>query len=64
MSEVIEINVKPGWKKGTKITFENKGDEQPGRIPADIVFVIDEKPHDTFSRAGDDLIHKYSFILN
>lgn len=56
--EILEINVRPGWKKGTKITFEEKGDELNGIIPADIVFVIDEKPHDVFTRSGDDLIHK------
>ncbi|KAG8364076.1 hypothetical protein BUALT_Bualt19G0088600 [Buddleja alternifolia] len=53
--EIIMINVKPGWKKGTKITFEGKGDEIPGALPADIVFVIDEKRHQMFKREGDDL---------
>lgn len=27
MSEVLEIEVKPGWKKGTRITFPEKGKE-------------------------------------
>eukprot|EP00210_Caulerpa_lentillifera_P006711 g6413.t1 len=40
VSEIVEIHVKPGWKKGTKITFEEKGDEKPGTIPADIIFVM------------------------
>ena len=44
-------------KKGTKITFQEKGDEHPGRIPADIIFVVDEKPHATFTRDGNDLVH-------
>lgn len=51
------INVKPGWKDGTKITFENEGDESPGVIPADIVFTITTKPHDRFERDGDDLVY-------
>ena len=25
VEEVLEIDVKPGWKKGTKVTFEEKG---------------------------------------
>ncbi|KAL6754140.1 molecular chaperone [Haematococcus lacustris] len=54
-SEVLEVNVKPGWKKGTKITFPNMGDEQPGMQPADVVFVLDEKPHPRFKRNGNDL---------
>ncbi|XWS54134.1 hypothetical protein CRYUN_Cryun10bG0062500 [Craigia yunnanensis] len=51
----LTINVKPGWKKGTKITFAEKGNEQPNVIPADLVFIIDEKPHSVFTRDGNDL---------
>jgi len=43
-------------KKGTKITFPEKGNEQPNVLPADLVFVIDEKPHDVYKRDGNDLI--------
>ena len=56
VEDVLTVNVKPGWKKGTKITFPEKGNQQPGQIPADLVFLIDEKPHHTFVRDGDDLI--------
>ncbi|XP_009597477.1 uncharacterized protein [Nicotiana tomentosiformis] len=54
--EVVTIKVRPGWKRGTKITFEGKGDERPGTLPADIVFSIDEKTHPLFKREGDDLV--------
>ncbi|XP_071694568.1 uncharacterized protein [Rutidosis leptorrhynchoides] len=53
--EVLTINVKPGWKKGTKVTFEGMGNETPGNCPADITFVVDEKQHPVFKRNGDDL---------
>ncbi|XP_031478793.1 uncharacterized protein LOC116249714 [Nymphaea colorata] len=53
--EVLTIEVKPGWKKGTKITFPDKGNEQPNQAAADLVFVIDEKPHAVFKRDGNDL---------
>lgn len=56
MEEILTIGVKPGWKKGTKITFPEKGNEHPGVIPADLVFIIDEKPHPVFTREGNDLI--------
>ena len=52
----MTIDVKPGWKKGTKITFPEKGNEQPNVIAADLVFVIDEKPHEVYKRDGNDLI--------
>lgn len=62
VEEVLAISIKPGWKKGTKITFPEKGNEQPGIIPADVIFVIDEKPHEVFKRDGNDLVmvHKVS----
>lgn len=50
--EVVTIMVKPGWKRGTKITFEGKGDERTG----DIIFSIDEKTHPLYKREGDDLL--------
>ncbi|MBA0640973.1 hypothetical protein Goklo_025572, partial [Gossypium klotzschianum] len=53
--ETLTINVKPGWTKGTKVTFEGKGDEKPGYLPADIIFTIQEKRHELFKRTGDDL---------
>ncbi|CAI0461064.1 unnamed protein product [Linum tenue] len=56
VEEILTIDIKPGWKKGTKITFPEKGNEQPGIIPADLVFIIDEKPHPVFTRDGNDLV--------
>ncbi|PON97832.1 Terminal organelle assembly protein [Trema orientale] len=56
VEEILTIEVKPGWKKGTKITFPEKGNEEPNIVPADLVFVIDEKPHSLFTRDGNDLV--------
>lgn len=56
VEEILTITVKPGWKKGTKITFPEKGNEQPNMIPADLVFIIDEKPHPVYTRDGNDLV--------
>lgn len=53
--EILIIQVHPGWKKGTKITFEGKGDERPGTLPADIIFSVEDKIHPLFKRDGDDL---------
>ena len=38
--KVLTINIKPGWNSGTKVTFSQEGDMFPGRIPADIAFII------------------------
>jgi len=54
--KVLEIHVLPGWKSGTKIRFPKAGNEQPNGDSQDLVFVVEEKPHDTFIRDGSDLI--------
>nr|CAD2207753.1 unnamed protein product [Meloidogyne enterolobii] len=36
----LTINVKPGWKNGTKITFPKEGDVYPNRVPADIILLL------------------------
>jgi len=54
--EVKEVTVKPGFKAGTKVTFEGAGDEGPNMPPGDVIFVVKEKPHPLFKREGDDLI--------
>jgi DnaJ-class molecular chaperone len=51
----LTINVKPGWKNGTKITFPKEGDVYPNRVPADIIFVIKDKPHSKFRREDSDI---------
>ena len=53
--KILTVDVKPGWKAGTKITFPREGDQIPGKIPADIVFVIRDTPHPLFVRDGVDL---------
>eukprot|EP00878_Enallax_costatus_P007704 GHUV01008065.1.p1 GENE.GHUV01008065.1~~GHUV01008065.1.p1 ORF type:complete len:355 (+),score=135.79 GHUV01008065.1:584-1648(+) len=56
VQELLEIQVKPGWKEGTKITFAGKGDElAPGGPSADLVFIIKQQPHPQFERKGNDL---------
>ncbi|XP_034939052.1 dnaJ protein homolog 1 [Chelonus insularis] len=60
--KVLTINVKPGWKAGTKITFQKEGDQGRGKVPADIVFIIRDKPHPLFRRDGSDI--KYSHKLS
>ncbi|KAL9688771.1 hypothetical protein QQ045_033195 [Rhodiola kirilowii] len=56
VEEILTIEIRPGWKKGTKITFPEKGNETRGVIPSDLVFIIDEKPHNVFKRDGNDLV--------
>ncbi|XP_055345816.1 dnaJ homolog subfamily B member 4-like [Paramacrobiotus metropolitanus] len=54
--KVLTIDIKPGWKAGTKITFPKEGDQMPGTVPADVVFVVKDKPHNVFKREGHDIV--------
>lgn len=61
--KILTIDVKPGWKAGTKITFPREGDQTPNNVPADIVFIIKDKPHPVFVRNGSDLRYKARISL-
>lgn len=61
--KILEINVKPGWKPGTTITFPNEGDEGANKRPSDLAFVIGEKSHPRFSREGNNLVHRARVTL-
>ena len=64
IEETLEIPVKAGWKEGTRITFEGKGDEIPGRPAQDLVFVVRQIPHTRYLRDGDDLVAKMQIPLS
>lgn len=55
--KILTITVKRGWKSGTRIAFPKEGDQGPNNIPADIVFIVKDKPHARFRREGANLIH-------
>ena len=50
MERIYEINVLPGWKEGTKVSFK----AQQG-FPA-ISFILKQKKHSFLKRSGDDLV--------
>jgi len=54
--KVLTVEVRPGWREGTKITFPHDGDEQIGAPPADVVLLLREKPHPLLTRRGNDLV--------
>ncbi|XP_034956658.1 dnaJ homolog subfamily B member 5 isoform X3 [Zootoca vivipara] len=55
--KILNIVIKRGWKEGTKITFPKEGDATPDNIPADIVFILKDKPHSLFRRDGTNIIY-------
>ncbi|XP_077590648.1 dnaJ homolog subfamily B member 1a [Stigmatopora nigra] len=61
--KILSVDIKRGWKEGTKITFPREGDETPSNIPADVVFVVKDKPHPVFRREGSDIVYPAKISL-
>ncbi|KAF9441067.1 DnaJ-domain-containing protein [Macrolepiota fuliginosa MF-IS2] len=62
--KILEINVLPGWKDGTKVRFPKAGNEvAPPREAQDLVFVVETKHHQTFERDNNDLICRVKIPL-
>jgi DnaJ-class molecular chaperone len=62
-SKIVEVQIKAGWKEGTKLTYEGEGDESPQGPAGDVVFIIKEKPHPVFVRVNNDLHVKMPITL-
>jgi len=54
----LEVHVDKGMRDRQKIVFEGEADEKPDVLPGDIVFVLQQKPHEVFDRDGDNLYIK------
>jgi DnaJ homolog subfamily B member 4 len=60
---MVDIDVAPGWKKGTKIRFAGAGNERQGGAPQDVVFIVEEMPHERFVRQGSALVARVQIPL-
>ncbi|XP_014299709.2 dnaJ homolog subfamily B member 13 [Microplitis demolitor] len=61
--KIISIPIKPGLPTGTEIVFYEEGDERFDRLPADIIFVTEDSPHEIFQREGDNLLMTTEIFL-
>jgi len=61
--KILDVPIHAGYKSGTKIRFPRSGNEQPDGSAQDIVFVVEEKPHDVFTRDNNDLITSQKISL-
>ncbi|XP_065366789.1 dnaJ homolog subfamily B member 13 [Calliphora vicina] len=50
--KILTLNIEPGVTAGTRYCFKEEGDRSPTTIPADIIFIVVDKPHNTFRRDG------------
>ena len=63
IEKILEIQIRPGYKSGTKIRFEGEGDELIGQPRQDLVFILKERKHDRFHRDGDNLIYNINISI-
>lgn len=56
--KTLNLNIPPGVKSGTQFCFMEEGDRFPSKIPSDIIFVVEDKPHPKFKRINQhDIEH-------
>ncbi|OLN85016.1 Protein psi1 [Colletotrichum chlorophyti] len=60
--QVLEVPIKPGLKKGSKIKFKGVGDQEEGG-QQDLHFIVEEKSHPLFVREDNDLVHTVELNL-
>ncbi|OAD92127.1 molecular chaperone DnaJ [Aequorivita soesokkakensis] len=54
--ETVSIKIPAGVVDGMQLKVSGKGNDAPGNgIPGDLLVAIEEKPHDTLQREGDNL---------
>ena len=54
--KMLEVHIDKGMRGGQTITFRGESDQAPGVTPGDVIIVIEEKPHERFTRENNDLI--------
>ncbi|XP_023012065.2 dnaJ homolog subfamily B member 13 [Leptinotarsa decemlineata] len=54
--KILNVPIKPGIRPKTEIVFPEEGDQNPALIPADVIFITEDRPDETFTRVEDDLI--------
>jgi DnaJ family protein A protein 2 len=61
--KIINVEIDKGVHEGKKICFSGEASQEPGMETGDVIFVIQELPHDSFKRSGDDLIMEREISL-
>jgi len=62
--KTLDVFVDKGMSNGQKITFSGEGDQYPDTVPGDVIIVLQQEAHPTFTRQGNDLhVHKTITLL-
>ncbi len=56
--ETISINIPAGVSDGMQLSMSGKGNAAPnGGIPGDLIILIEETPHETLKREGNNIVY-------
>lgn len=53
--KILDVHIDKGMKGGQQIRFAGESDQSPGLEAGDVVIVIEEKPHERFTRQDTNL---------
>uniref|UniRef100_A0A0E0LL78 Chaperone DnaJ C-terminal domain-containing protein n=1 Tax=Oryza punctata TaxID=4537 RepID=A0A0E0LL78_ORYPU len=53
---ILQVEVLPGSRKGTKITLPYEGSHFYGQPAQDLILTLDIEPHETYILYGNDLV--------
>ena len=59
----FEVHVDKGMQDGQKITFRGESNQEPGVESGDLIVVLQQIPHEEFTRNHDDLFMSYTMNL-
>uniref|UniRef100_A0A1I8PB49 J domain-containing protein n=1 Tax=Stomoxys calcitrans TaxID=35570 RepID=A0A1I8PB49_STOCA len=63
--KILKLQIPPGVRAGTQYCFSEEGDRNATKIPSDIIFIVQDKPHKIFKRIAetDDLLYIHEVTL-
>ena len=62
--KILKVTIEKGMKHGSIIKFHGEADQQPGQLPGDVIFVVQQKVHDVFKRKAHHLIMEHKITLS
>eukprot|EP01080_Neovahlkampfia_damariscottae_P011455 gene11455-4620_t len=61
--EELKVEIEKGSNNADQIVFKEMSDEYPGKKTNDLIFTIEQIPHDKYQRQEDDLYMNYQINL-
>jgi DnaJ-class molecular chaperone len=63
VSTAKPVHIKPGYSSSTVLRVEGEGHQNVHGNSSDLLFKIEELPHPSYSRKGDNLIYTHMLTL-